>query len=349
MTTRQMSSIFRSGKARAAAICCASALALVAMSPVSALEPRGDYVSSDNLKYVQPRSFDVDDSFKSYNAAAQLLDGAAVEYKPTYTAGLNRSGRIVVAIDNLLLTEGKIAGGETYIGARYGTREEKFTVHQKVGGTNWNSDERDLFFCAGIEMCNRWWEDFPTLYPEWDIVEYIKITLGEPGEESTVTARVFAKCIGKSSGSQSQKKNAGRCEKSDVADGAIISYAVKGTESDRKNRDEDGGVMARTNIVIESKGLSYSELRSVAESMTPVSPRASRDSLLLVPVTMLSICEQAIAASTFEVARQVADTNGFTLRVSSIDGSSQYGTADWRMDRINVALVGGRVVSCTYG
>jgi hypothetical protein len=349
MTARQMSSILRSGKARAAAICCASSLAMVAMSPVSALEPRGDIVTPDNARYVQPLSFDVDDSFKSYNAAGQLMDGAAVVYKPTYIASLKRSGKIVVATDDLLLTDGRIAGGETYIGARYGTKEEKFTVHQKVGGTNWSSDEGDLFFCAGKEMCNQWWWGFPTLHPEWDIVDYIKLTLGDPGEESTVNARVFARCNEEPSGSQSQEEEAGRCEKSDVVDGAIISYTVKGTESDRKNRDKHDGVMAGTNIVIESEGLSYSELRSVAESMTPVSPRASRDSLLLVPVTMLSICEQAIAAGTFKAARQVANANGYTARVSSIDGFPQNGTADFRTDRINVELVGGRVASCTYG
>lgn len=350
MTIRQMSSILRLGKARAAGICCASALALVAMSPVSALEPSDDSAKSENAKYIQPLSFDVDDSFKSYNAAAQLMDGAAVVYKPTNTAGLKRVGKIDVATDDLLVTDGRIAGGDTYIGARYGTKEKKFMVHEKVGGTNWSSDEGELFFCAGIEMCNRnWWRDFPTINPEWDSVGTLQLTFGEPDEESTVTARVFAKCNEKPSGSQSQEEEAGRCEKSDVVDGAIISYTVMGTEGDRKNRDKDDQVMASTNIVIDSKGLSYSELISVAESMTPVSPRASVASLFFVPVTMLSICEQLVAAGTLEAARQVADANGFVSRVSSIDGEPLMNTADWRMDRINVDLVGGRVVGCSFG
>ena len=348
MNTRQMSAILRSGKARAVAICGASALALVAMSPVSALEPSDDSVKSDTAKYIQPLSFDVDDSF-TYNAAAQLMDGAAVVFKPTYTAGLERVGKIDVATDGLLVTDGRIAGGDTNISARYGTKKENFTVHEKVGGTNWSSDEGELFFCAGIEMCNRnWWRDFPTINPEWDSVGTTQLTFGEPGEESTVTARVFAKCNEKPSGSQSQEEEAS-CDESDVVDGAIISYTVMGTESDRKNRDKDDQVMSSTNIVIDAKGLSYSELKSVAESMTPVSPRASKASLFFVPVTMLSTCEQAVAAGTFEAARQVADANGFAVRVSSIDGEPLMNTADWRMDRINVEIVGGRVASCTFG
>ena len=59
--------------------------------------------------------------------------------------------------------------------------------------------------------------------------------------------------------------------------------------------------------------------------------------------------EQAVAAGTFEAARQVADANGFAVRVSSLDGEPLLNTADWRMDRINVELVGGRVASCTFG
>jgi len=355
MTIPMSSSVHRSGKSRAVAICAATALTMVAISSVSALHASDDPVTSGKTEYIQPKSYDVSNSYKSYTAAAQLMDGAAVVYKPTYTAGLKRTSKVKVVSNDLEVTSGKIVGGETYVGAGYGTKAQGFTVHEKLVGTNWySSPEQDLFFCAGIEMCNpEWWRDFPTLDPEWGKVGNVKFTVGEPGEQSTVIARVYAKCGVKSSTSQAQEAGDLRCEKSDVANGGLVSYTLKKSGSESKNRAEDDKAKTGTNVVVEAKGINFDELTNVASSMQPVPPPTIDINegfwQLLVPITHRSTCREGIESGTLANARQIAKANGLRVEIVSIDGIPQIVTTDWRTDRVRFTVVGGRVVDCSYG
>jgi hypothetical protein len=358
VSTDMSSSVFRSGKSRAVAICAATALAMVAISSVSALHASDDPVTSGKTEYIQPKSYDVNNSYKSYAAAAQLMDGAAVVYRPTYTAGLKRTSKVKVVSNDLEVTNGKIVGGETYVGASYGTKAQGFTVHEKLVGTDWRSSpEEELFFCAGIEMCNpEWWRDFPTLNPEWGKVGNVKLTVGEPdttGVQSTVIARVYAKCGVKSSTSQPQEAADLRCEKSDVVNGGLVSYTVKKSGSESKNVAADDKAKTGTNVVVEAKGINFDELTNVASSMQPA-PTPTVDIneglwQLLVPISHRSTCREGIESGTLADARQIAKANGLRVEITSIDGIPQMVTGDWRTDRVRFTVVGGRVVDCSYG
>jgi hypothetical protein len=340
------------------AICGATALAMVAISSVSAIHASEDPVTSGKTEYIQPKSYDVNNSYKTYAAAAQLMDGAAVVYQPTYTASLKRTSKVKVVSNDLEVTNGKIAGGETYVGASYGTKAQGFTVNEKLVSTNWyNLPEQEIFWCAGIEMCNgEWWRDFPTLNPEWGKVGNVKLTVGEPdttGVQSTVIAQVYAKCGVKSSTSQAQEAGNLRCEKSDVVNGGLVSYTVKKSGSASKNRAEDDKAKTGTNVVVEARGINFDELTNVASSMQPTpTPTVDMNKGLwqfLVPISHRSTCREGIEFGTLADAIQIAKANGLRVGIVSIDGIPQTVTADWRMDRVNFTVVGGRVVSCSYG
>jgi len=346
----------RSGATRAATTCCAAALAVLSLPLASASAASMEPGAAGKTTYIQPGSLDVDASLKSYNGAAQMMDGAAVVYKPTYTAGLKRDpGATVTVVSNdLVVTDGTVASGETYVGATYGSKSRKLTVHEKIGGTTWGTGEQDLFFCAGIEMCNRdWWRDFPRLWPEWGTVGTVQLDVGEPGEQTTVTARVFAKCREKSSESRPSDTTSPQCDESDVSDGGLLSFTMKDLEGDSGKRAVRDKSAATTDIVLETEGLDWNALIRIAQGMVPVLPApwipSPMDPWTHVPVTMLSTCAQAIAAGTLDNARAVASSNGFTVRVSMIDFQPQVGSTDVRQDRINVDIVNDRIVNCTYG
>ncbi|MCX6422155.1 MAG: hypothetical protein NT180_07285 [Actinobacteria bacterium] len=352
MMTRMNSTFFGSGVSRVVAICGAAALAMVAISSVSPAHASDRSVKSEKAEYIQPKSYDVDHSHKRYTAAAQLMDGAAVVYHPTYTAGLKMTSQVKVVSEDLQVIKGKIAGGKTYVGASYGTEDRGYTIHEKLVGTYWPSDEEEIFFCAGIEMCNPWMLDLIQIgWPEmesWGKVGKVKLTVGAPGEKSTVTAQVYAQCGVMSSTSQAQEAEELRCKKSDVVNGGLISYTVKKSGSGRNNRAATG-----THVVIDSRGINYNELTKIAEGVQPAAKPeadANRDSLqLLVPILNRSICKKAIEVGTLERARYIAAANGYSVRPRSFDGEPVMGTADWRMDRINVDIVDDRIVGCSYG
>ena len=65
---------------------------------------------------------------------------------------------------------------------------------------------------------------------------------------------------------------------------------------------------------------------------------------------MIGMCGQMVSqAMTAEQAQGYAEALGYTLRVGSIDGQPQPGTADYRPERFTVSTVGGAVTACTYG
>ena len=65
---------------------------------------------------------------------------------------------------------------------------------------------------------------------------------------------------------------------------------------------------------------------------------------------MRTLCDQMIADGLSpEAASALAETNGFSARVGTIDGEPQALTMDYREDRFTFEVQGGVVTACTYG
>ncbi len=65
---------------------------------------------------------------------------------------------------------------------------------------------------------------------------------------------------------------------------------------------------------------------------------------------MVSLCEQMVADGlSAEEATALAEAEGYTARIGSIDGEPQPTTRDYRPDRFTFEVVDGAVVSCQYG
>lgn len=65
---------------------------------------------------------------------------------------------------------------------------------------------------------------------------------------------------------------------------------------------------------------------------------------------MVALCDQMVAdAMTVDDATALAEANGYTARVGSIDGEPQAVTMDYRLDRFTFDVVDGVVTACQYG
>ncbi len=65
---------------------------------------------------------------------------------------------------------------------------------------------------------------------------------------------------------------------------------------------------------------------------------------------MVALCDQMVAeAMSPEDAAVLAESEGYTTRVGSIDGQLQPTTRDYRPDRFTFDVVDGAVVACQYG
>lgn len=65
---------------------------------------------------------------------------------------------------------------------------------------------------------------------------------------------------------------------------------------------------------------------------------------------MVALCDEMVAAGMSpEEATALAESEGFSARIGSIDGQLQPTTRDYRPDRFTFEVVDGAVVSCQYG
>lgn len=65
---------------------------------------------------------------------------------------------------------------------------------------------------------------------------------------------------------------------------------------------------------------------------------------------MTALCDQMVAEGMSpEDATALAESNGYSARVGTVDGAPQALTMDFREDRFTFTVTGGAVVSCTYG
>lgn len=64
--------------------------------------------------------------------------------------------------------------------------------------------------------------------------------------------------------------------------------------------------------------------------------------------TIVKVCKDIIGMQRYE-AEQLAIDNGYIFRVVNIDGKPLIITHDYRINRINVHLLNGKVISTTTG
>jgi ABC-type phosphate transport system substrate-binding protein len=65
---------------------------------------------------------------------------------------------------------------------------------------------------------------------------------------------------------------------------------------------------------------------------------------------MVALCDQMVADGlSAEDATALAESNGYSARIGTIDGQPQALTMDYRVDRFTFDVTNGVVVACTYG
>ncbi len=264
---------------------------------------------------------------KSWQEAASRLGSAGSLWEPSTTAGLRRTKSIDVFADGLTFTNGSASSGDTYAGATYGAlraasaSRPSFTIAEKWADTGWAVA--------------------PAYSTTMAPVGNATIPLGSPGTQVNVKAQVFANCFDQpSSANPRQVPGSYRCSKADVAkSGGVLRMTARPAST-----MTDPG---RTSIVITTTGLSYAQLISIASSLEQVSGGGGE---ITGSAQMVAMCGQMVdGAMTSEKAAAFAASNGYSMRVGTIDGAPQMLTMDFRWDRFTVSLVKNVVTSCTYG
>ena len=264
---------------------------------------------------------------KTWQEAASRLGSAGSLWEPSTTAGLRRTKSIDVFADGLTFTNGSASSGDTYAGATYGAlraasaSRPSFTIAEKWADTGWAVA--------------------PAYSTSMAPVGNATIPLGSPGTQVNVKAQVFANCFDQpSSANPRQVPGSYRCSKADVAkSGGVLRMTARPAST-----MTDPG---RTSIVITTTGLSYAQLISIASSLEQVSGGGGE---ITGSAQMVAMCGQMVdGAMTSEKAAAFAASNGYSMRVGTIDGAPQMLTMDFRWDRFTVSLVKNVVTSCTYG
>jgi type II secretory pathway pseudopilin PulG len=264
---------------------------------------------------------------QDWQEAASALGSAGSLWEPGRTAGLSRTKPIDVLADGLTFQNGSARSGDTYAGATYGavraasTSRPSFTIAEKWADTGWAAE--------------------PAYSTSMAPVGSVVIRLGSPGTEVRVTAQVLANCFVQPASANPRPIPAGyRCSKADVArSGGVLRMTARPASTMT--------APGRTSIVITTTGLSYAQLVSIASSLEQVSVGGGE---ITGSAQMVAMCGQMVdGAMTYERAAAFAASNGYSMRVGTIDGVPQMVTMDFRWDRFTVSLVKNLVTSCTYG
>jgi hypothetical protein len=156
----------------------------------------------------------------------------------------------------------------------------------------------------------------------------VRLAAAGPGRPHATVATLYARC-----------RAVRGCTRADIATqgGSIVLTA----------RPASGASTGPgTTVVITSTGVSAASLTAIARTLMDVPGEPT----VAGSAQMVGMCRQMVDGHlTGEQAIGFAGESGFTARIGSIDGQSQPGTADHRADRFTLSLVGGAVVSCSYG
>jgi len=259
----------------------------------------------------------------TWGEAASALGTAGSLWQPGYTARLKQSGDIWVLANNLTFSNGTVTSGETNASGQYGTNKRGFRLYEKWANTGWAADPA----------------------PSWQTarVGTVKITLGPKGTSVTVPATVSANCYrakpDKNFNIPEQPKGF-HCSTSDVLRyGGILQMTAK--------PPSQMTAPGNTTIRIETAGLTYDQLVSIASSLTQAA--AGMDNAT-GSAQMRALCQQMVDGKmTPAQADALAKANSYSTRVGTVDGVPQAVTMDFRTDRFTLSVTKNAVVSCTYG
>jgi hypothetical protein len=268
-----------------------------------------------------PSSFDLDTTATSWDAAAARLGTAGSLWEPTDTAELDRTRKLAVLADSLAFTGGAVTAGDTYAGTRYGSGGRSFWLDEKWADTGWAAQ--------------------PPTDTSTAAVGPVRIRLGVPGMRATVTAQVSADCFPQPVGRKPVPvPKRFRCARADV-------LRTGGTLTMTARPASTMTAPGTTSIVIRTTGLSYRELVDIAGSLVQVAGSAADGA---GSAQMVAMCRQMVSdRMTVDQASAFAQSNGYAVRVGSVDGVPMAVTMDYRPDRFTVELVANAVTACTYG
>ncbi len=256
----------------------------------------------------------------SWSQAASFLGTAGSLWRPAYAAGLKKSGPIGVLGDGITVRDDVATGGSTFAGVTYGAGKTSLSVVERWARTSWAAE--------------------PATDIRRALVGRETIMLGDPGTQIPVTATIYANCYTAAlSGDAPPPPKGLRCTREDVRThgGTLVMTARPASTMTAPGT---------TRIQMDSTGLSYAQLVRAARSLTQVMGAP------MVPPSaqMVGMCEQMVDESmTQDQAAAFAESNGYSLRVGSVDGEPRAVTMDYRPDRFTVALVSGAGDGCTSG
>ncbi|MSO27625.1 MAG: hypothetical protein EXQ60_06135 [Candidatus Nanopelagicales bacterium] len=315
MTSQAGTSSSKPRKARFVATCGVAVLMAAAISPAIATPALA--VDATDTAAV----YDINESVQLWGAAAAMLGTAGSLWEPANTAGLHRTSKVAVITYNLVITNGAVTSGDTFAGATYGRPAKGFQLSEKWAETGFAAEPATSTSLAKVGK--------------------LKIKLGEPGTQTTVTAQVYANCFKQPTNANPKEVPAGyRCKKSDVlASGGMLKMTARPPSTMTAPGD--------TSIVIQSTGLTYDQLVAIASSFVQVAPDPN---VAAGSAQMRAVCKQIVTdKSTFSAADKLAQANGYTARLASVNGQPQALTMDFRFDRMNLSTVNNAVTECTYG
>lgn len=256
----------------------------------------------------------------SWSQAADFLGTGGSLWRPAYAAGLKKAGLIDVLGSDITVADGVATGGSTFAGVTYGSGATSLSVVERWARTSWAAE--------------------PATDIRRALVGRETVMLGDPGTQIAVTATIYANCYTEAmSGDAPPPPKNLRCSRADVKKygGTLVMTAKPPSTMTAPGT---------TRIQMDSTGLSYKQLIRAANSLTQV----MGSSEVAPSAQMVGMCEQmAQGGMTLAQASEFAESNGYSLRVGSVDGEPMAVTADYRPDRFTVSLESGAVVGCTYG
>ena len=172
------------------------------------------------------------DSYATWQKAARALEQTSTLYRPTFRAGLKQNSRIdILAFKRFTETREWVKYSSMLITVNYSKRLRSFSIMEKRANAKW----------AARRVAD----------PGQRLVERRMIRLND--SQTKVRVTIYANCAG--AAPEETVRPGTRCKRSDVRSygGLLIMKAP-----------------AKTSIIVESKGLSYSELVAVARGLKQV-------------------------------------------------------------------------------
>ena len=256
-------------------------------------------------------------------AAAQLGTAGSL-WKPTRTLGLPMRGKIDVFAENLTIVDGAVVQGGEYLpataaGTQYGTNRRGFDIVQKWADTTWALGIADSWHQAPVGTAR------------------VLLAPHDPDRPNRVTVRISANCWRPNSNTPSQPPRSFRCSQRDVlTHGGVMTLTARpvSTMTDPGN----------TTIRVSSNGLTYAQLLRIAGGLTQTMGMLTDG---VGSAQMRATCRQMVDGKmTTTQAATLADGNGYITRVVEQDGVSMPATADFRYNRINLAVTNNVVTNC---